>query len=57
MEVVSSGSFTDALTLSFTMRSDISGAQFAAMSEIDIGFDAFIVDLDSFDTDPESAGR
>ncbi len=55
LEAVSPGSSTDALTSAFTMKSDITGAQFAAMSDVDIGFDAFLVDIESFGTDPESA--
>ena len=56
LEAVSPGSSTDALTSSFTMRSDITGAQFAAMSSVDIGFDGYLIDYGEVETsDPESA--
>ena len=56
LEAVSPGSSTDALTSSFTMKSDITGAQFAAMSDVDIGFDGYLIDYIEVDgTDPESA--
>lgn len=56
LEAVSPGSSTDALTGSFTMKSDITGAQFAAMSDVDIGFDGYLIDYGEVDgSDPESA--
>lgn len=56
LEAVSPGSSTDALTSSFTMKSDITGAQFAAMSDVDIGFDGYLIDYGVVDgSDPESA--
>ncbi len=58
LEAVSPGSSTDALTTSFTMKSDITGAQFAAMSDVDIGFDGYLIDYAEVDGyDPESAWR
>ena len=38
------GSSTDPLSSSFTMLQTITGAQFAYMGEIDIGFDGYLVD-------------
>ena len=35
---------TDAVTNGFTMRSDITGSQFSAMTDIDIDIDGFLVD-------------
>lgn len=56
LEAVSPGSSTDALTSAFTMKSDITGAQFAAMSDVDIGFDGYLVEYEAVDgSDPESA--
>lgn len=56
LEAVSPGSSTDALTSSFTMKSDITGAQFADMDDVDIGFDGYLVDYEAVDgLDPESA--
>ena len=56
LEAVSPGSSTDALTSSFTMKESISGAQFAAMSDVDIGFDGYLIDYGVVDgSDPESA--
>ena len=56
LEAVSPGSSTDALTSSFTMKESISGAQFAAMSDVDIGFDGYLVEYEAVDgSDPESA--
>ena len=56
LEAVSPGSSTDALTSSFTMRSDITGAQFAAMSSVDIRFDGYLIDYGVVDgSDPETA--
>lgn len=56
LEAVTPGSSTDALTSSFTMKSDITGAQFAAMSDVDIGFDGYLVEYEAVDgSDPESA--
>ena len=56
LEAVSPGSSTDTLTSSFTMKSDITGAQFAAMSDVDIGFDGYLIDYGEVETsDPESA--
>lgn len=56
LEAVSPGSSTDALTSSFTMKSDITGAQFAAMSDVDIGFDGYLVEYEAVDgSDPETA--
>lgn len=56
LEAVSPGSSTDALTSSFTMKSDITGAQFADMSSVDIGLDGYLIDYEAVDgSDPESA--
>ena len=56
LEAVSPGSSTDALTSAFTMKESISGAQFAAMSDVDIGFDGYLIDYAEIDgSDPESA--
>lgn len=56
LEAVSPGSSTDALTSSFTMKSDITGAQFAGMDDVDIGFDGYLIDYGEVETsDPESA--
>ena len=56
LEAVSPGSSTDTLTSSFTMRSDITSSQFAAMSDVDIGFDGYLVEYEAVDgSDPESA--
>lgn len=57
LEAVSPGSSTDALTeTGFTMKSDITGAQFACMSDVDIGFDGYLIDYGEVDgSDPESA--
>ncbi len=43
---ISPSSATDALTSSFTMKSDISGVQFAVMDDVDIGFDGNLIDYD-----------
>lgn len=38
------------------MKSDITGAQFAAMSDVDIGFDGYLVEYEAVDgSDPETA--
>ena len=56
LESLSPGSSTDTLTSSFTMRSDITGAQFAAMDNVDIGFDGYLIDYEAVDgVEPESA--
>jgi len=56
LEAVSPGSSTDALTSSFTMKESISGAQFAGMDDVDIGFDGYLIDYGEVDgSDPESA--
>ena len=56
LEAVSPGSSTTALTGSFTMRSDITGPQFAEMSSVDIGIDGYLIDYAEVDgVDPESA--
>ncbi len=56
LEAVSPGSSTDALTGSFTMKSDITGAQFAAMDVIDLSFDGYLIDYGEVDgSDPETA--
>ena len=56
LEAVSPDSSTDTLTSSFTMKSDITGAQFEAMSSVDIGFDGYLIDYGEVETsDPESA--
>lgn len=56
LEAVSPGSSTNSLTSSFTMKSDITGAQFADMSSVDIGFDGYLIDYGEVETsDPESA--
>lgn len=56
LEAVSPGSSTDALTGSFTMKSDITGAQFAGMDDVDIGLDGYLIDYGEVETsDPESA--
>lgn len=56
LEAVSPGSSTDTLTSSFTMKCDITGSQFAAMSDVDIGFDGYLIDYGEVDgSDPESA--
>ena len=57
LEAVSPGSSTDTLTeTGFTMKESISGAQFAAMSDVDIGFDGYLIDYAEIDgSDPETA--
>ena len=44
LSVVEPGMATDAVTNGFTMRSDISGSQFNAMTDIDIDIDGYLVD-------------
>ena len=44
LSIVEPGMATDAVTNGFTMRSDITGSQFSAMTDIDIDIDGFLVD-------------
>lgn len=58
MESVSPGGSTDPLTTSFTMLPTITGAQFAAMSDVDIGLDGYLIDYaEIVESDPLSAWR
>lgn len=44
LSVVEPGMATDAVTDGFTMRSDITGRQFNAMTDIDIDIDGYLID-------------
>ena len=55
LEALSPGASTGPLATSFTMKSDISGADFAAMSDINITFEGYMVEVEGTGTsDPES---